>query len=228
MGLKKDFTTLPIISFSALQLHLPLPSRCITVSSSSTIFTFISIFWCYFLLSSFYCQVIMIAHVLPVSPCRRGSIYPKGYHPSFIYLVLSSKTSPDLNMFLEAVKKSNVCSCMNSWLYCIFHHLPCYCIISIPLPEPFKWTHWCLFLKNYCLPETDATQVELYVFSPELSKFPFEIIYSLFCDSLWESIALKETKRHVCFFHTAQYFILTSNFPWPRQQSFKSRLWLKS
>lgn len=71
------------------------------------------------------------------------------------------------------------------------------------------------------------TRVELYVFSAELSSFPFEIIYSLFCASLWESIAFKETKRHVCFFHTAQYFILTSNFPWPPQQSFKSQLCLE-
>lgn len=169
----------------------------------------------------------MIAHVLTVSPCRLGFIYPKGYHPPFIYLVLSSKTSPDLNMFLEAVKK-NVCSCMKSWLYCIF--ITFLVIASFPflsLSHLGGHTGACSWRITVRLRRM-LTRVELYVFSPELSSFPLEIIYSLFCASLWESIPLKEAKRHVCFFHTAQYFILASNFPWPPQQSFKSRLCLKS
>lgn len=72
------------------------------------------------------------------------------------------------------------------------------------------------------------TRLELYVCSPTLSSFPFESIYFQFCVFLWENIALKENKRHGCACNTAQCFILTLNFPWPPQQSFKSRPSLKS
>lgn len=170
----------------------------------------------------------MIAHVLPVSPCRLGFIYPKGYHPSFIYLVLSSKTSPDLNMFWRQWKEIMFAVVWTA--DCIAFFISFLVIASFQflfLSHLGGHTGACSWRITVRLKRM-LTRVELYVFSPELSSFPFEIIYSLFFASLWESIALKETKRHVCFFHTAQYFILTSNFPWPPQQSFKSRLCLKS
>lgn len=155
---------------------------CVTVSSSGTVFAFISVFSAHFSPFSFTCQVLMIAPVLSVSPCRLGFIYHRGCHPSFIYLAPSSIDSPDLNVFLVAVKRNNVCSCMNSWLYCIFHHIPCYCIISIPLPEPFMPTHWCLFLKNYRLPQTDAYSGWIVCFLSGAFKFSlWDYIFSVLC-----------------------------------------------
>lgn len=113
---------------------------------------------------------------------------------------------------------------------CIAFFITFLVIASFPslfLSHLGRHTGACSWRITVCL-KLMLTRVELYVFFLELSSFPFEIIYSLFCASLWESISLKETKRQVCFSHTAQYFIVTSNFDWPPQQSFKSWLSLKS
>lgn len=181
---------------------------------------------------SFYCSFLAFFIFLtdindcPCSLCLllQVKLHLSQRTPTIIYYL--SPSSPDLAMVLEAVKRNNVCSCINSWLYCILHHLPCYCIISSPLPQHLgRHTGACFWKITVSL---KVMLVELYVCSLELSSFPFEIIYSLFCVSLWESIALKGNKRHGCFFHTAQYFILTLNFLWPPQQSFKSWPSLKS
>lgn len=125
-----------------------------------------------FLLSSSSSRVLTIACVFSVSPCRLSFIYHRGRQPSFIFFVFSL-----FSRFNYAfAKRSPVCSCTDGWLWCIFHHLPHYCIISIPLPQPIQ----ALLPEQWpSKPKLMLSQLELYVCSPKLSSFPFESIYFL-------------------------------------------------
>lgn len=124
-----------------------------------------------FVLSSSSSQVLTLARALCLP--LQVKLHQSQRTPVVVYF-LRLFSSPDVIPVL--VKRSPVCSCTDGWLCCIFHHLPRYCIISIPLPRPSRRSflnndrlnqNWCFLGLNcvFALQRFRVFPLRVYIFS---------------------------------------------------------------